>query len=62
MLALITLLILSTVVLGDKFWATPTIEWITVLCHMNYFSIVNFTNPFMDSVQPFENDKIPDNV
>ena len=53
MLALITLLILSTVILGDKYWVTPLLEWITVFCHMNYFSVLNFTNPFHNSIHPY---------
>ncbi len=56
MLALITLLIVSTIILGDKYWLTPALEWTTVFCHMNYFSIINFTNPFYDSIHPFKGD------
>ena len=56
MLSLITLLILSTLILGDKYWLTPALEWTTVFCHMNYFSIMNFTNPFYDSIHPYQGD------
>ena len=53
MVAIITLMILSLKIFGDKYWLTPALEWLTVLCHMNYFSIINFTNPFYDSIHPY---------
>ncbi len=53
MLTMITLLSLSTIFFGPKYWVTPALEWATVFLHMNYFSIINFTNPFYDSIHPF---------
>jgi hypothetical protein len=55
MVSVITLMILSTVIFDDKYWITPALEWLTVLCHLNYYSILNITNPFYDSIHPYRN-------
>jgi hypothetical protein len=50
MLGIILALIVSAVTLGTQFWLTPAIEWIAVFLNMNYFSFINLSNPFYDSV------------
>ncbi len=50
MLGIILALILSAVTLGTSFWVTPAIEWVAVFLNMNYFSFINLSNPFYDSV------------
>ena len=62
MLALITIMILSAVIMGVKFWSTPLLEWASVFCIMNFFSILNFRNPFYNSVHQFSEDRISENV
>ena len=53
MASLIALLIASYLAFGSEFWTTPVLEWSTVFIHMNYFNMINFTNPFYDSIHPY---------
>lgn len=53
MFSLVVLFILSQGILGSAYWTTPILEWSTVFLHMNYFSLINFTNPFFDSIHPY---------
>ena len=57
MLTLIIAMIASTLILGTSFWATPVLEWTTVLLHMNYFTLMNISNPFFDSIHPYYESK-----
>lgn len=54
MLGIILALLLSAVTLGTSFWVTPAIEWVAVFLNMNYFSFINLSNPFYDSVHQEE--------
>ena len=51
----ILLFLISAVALGTECWLTAVLEWATVFLHMNYFSLINFTNPFYDSIHPYGN-------
>ena len=53
MLSLVMLLLISIVTMGTGFWTTPVLEWTTVLLNMNFFTFINFTNPFYDSIHPY---------
>ena len=55
MLTLITILILCLITMGSNYWLTPVLEWSAVLLNMNYFSFLNFTNPFYNSIHPYAN-------
>jgi hypothetical protein len=57
MLGIILALIFSALTFGTEFWITPAIEWIAVYLNMNYFSFINLSNPFYDSVRPYKDDK-----
>jgi hypothetical protein len=50
MLEIIILLLASAVMLGRQFWVTPAIGWTVVSLNMSYFSFINLSNPFYDSV------------
>ena len=53
MLGVILALLLSAVTLGTDIWITPAIEWLAVYLNMNFFSFINMSNPFYDSVRPY---------
>jgi len=60
MLGIIVALLISAVTVGTAFWVTPAIEWLAVYLNMNFFSFINLSNPFYDSVRPYEDDKPPE--
>jgi hypothetical protein len=62
MLGIILVLILCAMTFGTKFWVTPAIEWVAVYLNMNYYSFINLSNPFYNSVRPYEDDKPPANL
>ena len=53
MLGITMVMIMSTILMGTHYWLTPILEWVTVFLNMNYFSLLNFTNPFYDSIHPY---------
>jgi hypothetical protein len=62
MLGIILVLIFSAMTFGVKFWVTPAIEWVAVYLNMNYFSFINLSNPFYNSVRSYEDDKPTENL
>ena len=49
------MLMISMGCMGSSYWVTPVLEWTAVFLNMNYFGLINFTNPFYDSIHPYGN-------